>query len=64
MAACRSSFRIYTKNELKNKTSPWAHVESELDMLGVPGKPDDIPVSFKTIRQALHSLEHQDGLRG
>jgi hypothetical protein len=38
MAACRSSFRIYTKNELKNKTSPWAHVESELDMLGIPGK--------------------------
>jgi hypothetical protein len=31
----------YRKNELKtclNKTSPWAHTELELDMLGVPRK--------------------------
>jgi hypothetical protein len=37
MAACRSS----SENELKlilNNNSPQAHMESEFDVLGVPGK--------------------------
>jgi hypothetical protein len=41
MAACRSSFENTRKMSLIpffNKTSPWAHTESELDVLGVHGK--------------------------
>jgi hypothetical protein len=41
MAACRSSSKNTGKMNLKpvlNKTSPWAHTESELDVLGVFGK--------------------------
>jgi hypothetical protein len=41
MAACRSSSKNTGKMNLKpllNKTSPLAHTELELDMLGVPGK--------------------------
>jgi hypothetical protein len=38
MAACRSSLENTGKMNLKlvlYKTSPWAHMESELDVLGV-----------------------------
>jgi hypothetical protein len=41
MAACRSSLENTGKMNLiyvLNKTSPRAHTELELDMLGVPGK--------------------------
>jgi hypothetical protein len=41
MAACRSSSENIGKMNLipvLNKTSPWAHMELELDVLGVPGK--------------------------
>jgi hypothetical protein len=41
MAACRSSSENTRKMSLIpvfNKTSPRAHMESELDVLGVPGK--------------------------
>jgi hypothetical protein len=41
MAACRSSSKNTRKINLKpvmNKTSPWAHIKSEFDVLGVPGK--------------------------
>jgi hypothetical protein len=41
MAACRCSLENTRKMNLiliLNKTSPQAHTESELDMLGVPGK--------------------------
>jgi hypothetical protein len=41
MAACRSSLGNTGKMRLIpffNKTSPWAHAESELDMLGVHRK--------------------------
>jgi hypothetical protein len=41
MAACRSSLENTGKMNLKlvlNKTSPWAHTELELDVLGVPKK--------------------------
>jgi hypothetical protein len=41
MAACRSSSENTRKISLipvLNKNSPWAHTESELDMLGVNGK--------------------------
>jgi hypothetical protein len=41
MAACRSSLENTGKMNLiyvLNKTSPRAHMESELDMLGVPKK--------------------------
>jgi hypothetical protein len=41
MAACRSSSKNIGKMNLipiLNKTSPHAHTESELDVLGVPGK--------------------------
>jgi hypothetical protein len=41
MAACRSSSKNTRKMNLipvLNKTSPQVHTESELDMLGVPGK--------------------------
>jgi hypothetical protein len=41
MAACRSSSKNTRKMNLIlvfNKNSPWAHTESELDVLGVHGK--------------------------
>jgi hypothetical protein len=41
MAACRSSSENTRKMNLKpvlNKTSPQVHMESELDVLGVPRK--------------------------
>jgi hypothetical protein len=41
MAACKSSSKNTGKinfNPILNKTIPWAHMESELDMLGVSGK--------------------------
>jgi hypothetical protein len=41
MAACRSSSKNTRKMSLIlvfNRNSPWAHTESELDMLGVHGK--------------------------
>jgi hypothetical protein len=41
MAACRSSSESTRKMNLKpflNKTSPWSHMESEFDVLGVPGR--------------------------
>jgi hypothetical protein len=41
MAACRSSSENTGKMNLipvLNKTSPRAHMESELGMLGIPGK--------------------------
>jgi hypothetical protein len=41
MAACRSSSENTRKMSLIpvfNKNSPWAHIESELDVLGVHGK--------------------------
>jgi hypothetical protein len=41
MDACRSSLENTGKINLipiLNKTSPWAHLELELDVLGVPGK--------------------------
>jgi hypothetical protein len=41
MVACRSSSKNTGKMNLKlvlNKTSPPAHTESKLDMLGVPKK--------------------------
>jgi hypothetical protein len=41
IAACGSSSENIGKMNLKpilNKTSPQAHTESELDVLGVPGK--------------------------
>jgi hypothetical protein len=41
MVACRSSSKNIGKINLipiLNKTSPKAHTESELDVLGVPGK--------------------------
>jgi hypothetical protein len=41
MAACRSSSKNTGKMNLKpvwNKTLPWAHTESEFNVLGVPGK--------------------------
>jgi hypothetical protein len=41
MAAYRSSSKITGKMSLipvLNKTSPWAHTELELDVLGVHGK--------------------------
>jgi hypothetical protein len=41
MAVCRSSSENIGKMSLisiRNKTSPWAHTESELDMLGVHEK--------------------------
>jgi hypothetical protein len=41
MAACRSSSENIGKMSLVpifNKNSPWAHTQSELDMLGVHGK--------------------------
>jgi hypothetical protein len=41
MGACRSSSENTEKMNLQpilNKTSPWAHMELEFDMLGVPGK--------------------------
>jgi hypothetical protein len=40
MAVCRSSLKIKIKVNLKlvlNKTSPHAHTESELDVLGIAG---------------------------
>ena len=39
MAACRSSLENRRKMNLTpilNKTSPWAHMESELDVLCIP----------------------------
>jgi hypothetical protein len=41
MAACRSSSENVRKMKLipvLNKTSPWAHMELELDVLGIPRK--------------------------
>jgi hypothetical protein len=41
MAACRSSLENTRKMNLipiLNKTSPWAHMESEYDVFGVPRK--------------------------
>jgi hypothetical protein len=41
VVACRSSLENKGKMNLlpvMNKTSPWAHMELELDMLGVSGK--------------------------
>jgi hypothetical protein len=41
MAACRSSSENTGKMSLVpifNKNSPWAHIKSELDVLGVHGK--------------------------
>jgi hypothetical protein len=41
MVACRSSSENIGKMSLIpvfNKNSPWAHTESEFDVLGVPGK--------------------------
>jgi hypothetical protein len=41
MATCRSSSENIEKINLMpvlNKTSPWAHAESELDVFGVAGK--------------------------
>jgi hypothetical protein len=41
MAACRSSSENTGKMSfipIFNKNSPWAHMESELDVLGVHGK--------------------------
>jgi hypothetical protein len=41
MAACRSSSKTTRKMNLipvLNKTSPHAHMELELEVLGVPGK--------------------------
>jgi hypothetical protein len=41
MVACRSSLENTGKMNLipfSNKTSPWAHMELEMDVLGVPGK--------------------------
>jgi hypothetical protein len=41
MAACRSSSKNTRKMNLKpnlNKTSPWAHMELEFDVFGIPGK--------------------------
>jgi hypothetical protein len=41
MAACRSSSKKLGKLNLipvLNKTSPRAHIESKLDVLGIPGK--------------------------
>jgi hypothetical protein len=41
MATCRSSLENIGKmirTPVLNKTSPWAHTELELDMLGVPRK--------------------------
>jgi hypothetical protein len=41
MAACRSSLENTWKMSLIidfNKNSPWAHTESELDVLGIHGK--------------------------
>jgi hypothetical protein len=41
MAACRSSSKNIGQMKLipfLNKTSPWAHMEPELDVLGVHGK--------------------------
>jgi hypothetical protein len=41
MAACRSSSINTGKINLisvLNRTSPWAHIKLELDVLGVPGK--------------------------
>jgi hypothetical protein len=41
MVACRSSFENTRKMSLIpifNKTSPWAHTELELDVLGIHGK--------------------------
>jgi hypothetical protein len=41
MAACRSPSKNTRKMNLKlvlNKTSPWAHMELEFNVLGVPRK--------------------------
>jgi hypothetical protein len=41
MVECRSSSentRLMNLISVLNKTSPWAHMKLELDMLGVPGK--------------------------
>jgi hypothetical protein len=41
MAACRSSSENTKRMSLIsifNKTSPWAHTKSELDVLGIHGK--------------------------
>jgi hypothetical protein len=41
MVACGNSSKNTRKMNLipvLNKSSPWVHIELELDMLGVPGK--------------------------
>jgi hypothetical protein len=54
MVACRSSSKNTGKMNLKpvfNKTSPWAHMESELDVLGVPGK---------LVKYVVHSFKRKN----
>jgi hypothetical protein len=49
MAACRSSIENTRKMNLIpifNKTSPRAHTELELDVLGIPGNLVEYVVSF------------------
>jgi hypothetical protein len=54
MAACRSSSKNIGKMNLKpvlKKTSPRAHMESELDMLGVPKK---------LVKYVVHSFKRKN----
>jgi hypothetical protein len=54
MAACRSSSENTGKMSLIpifNKNSPWAHKESELDVLGVHGK---------LVKYAVHSSKRKN----
>ena len=53
MVACRSSLENTRKMNLilvLNKTTPWAHIKLELDMLGVPGKLVKYVVHFSKIK--------------
>jgi hypothetical protein len=56
MVACRSSSKDTTKMNLipvLNKTSPWAHMELELGVLGVHGKLVKYVVQKKKLKKKL-----------
>jgi hypothetical protein len=65
MVACRSSSKDTTKMNLipvLNKTSPWAHMELELGVLGVHGKLVKYVVQKKKLKKnyfSSHKLAKQ-----
>jgi hypothetical protein len=57
MAACRSSLENKGKMNLIlvfNKNSPWAHMESEFDVLGIHGK---------LVKYVVHLSKRKNGKR-